>query len=72
MQLPDAHELKEVYTQRDATAAIQQDGWTLLAVTSVSNPKNMNALCVCYVLGKRKAVESEQSGFGEPILGAGA
>lgn len=54
MQLHEAHEVKEVYTHREANEAIQQDDWKLLAVASTTNPKNLNVMCVCYVLGKPK------------------
>lgn len=54
MELHEAHEVKEVYSPREATDAIQQDDWKLLAVATTTNPKNQNAVCVCYVLGKPK------------------
>ncbi|SER24937.1 hypothetical protein SAMN04244573_03193 [Azotobacter beijerinckii] len=40
MQLHEAHEVKEVYSPQEANKAIQGgEGWKLIAVTSVTNPK---------------------------------
>lgn len=62
MELHEAHDLKEVYSVSDATKAIQQDGWKLLAVTAVNHPDPLSAipsgrLINCYVLGKRQKKE---------------
>lgn len=70
MELHEAHQVKEVYSPREATDAIQKDNWKLLAVASTSNPKNLNAMCVCYVLGKSKAAEPQPQEFAAPITGA--
>ncbi|MCY1313264.1 hypothetical protein D9M70_637690 [compost metagenome] len=59
MELHEAHEVKEVYSPQEATAAIQQDGWKLLAVTPASHPQaSAQRTCVCYVLGKRKPAQA--------------
>lgn len=58
MELHQAHEVKEVYSPQAANAAIQQDGWTLLAVTPATHPDAPGQrTCVCYVLGKRQKKE---------------
>lgn len=59
MQLHEAYEVKEVYSPQEANAAIQKEGWKLLAVTAVTNPTAPQFVSVCYVLGKPK----ESGGF---------
>lgn len=66
MELHEAHELKEVFGATAASEAIQNDGWTLLSVTSAtyfSDPFNDRAgkLCPCYILGKRKKATASTS-----------
>lgn len=64
MELHEAHELKEVYNAKDATDAIQQGGWRLLAVTSGMHPDApVQRLGPCYVLGKRKSADPLPSGL---------
>lgn len=53
MEMHEAHEVKEVYSSQQANAAIQQEGWKLLAVTAVTNPEAPQFVTVCYVLGKK-------------------
>jgi hypothetical protein len=60
MEMHEVYEVTEVFSPQKANAAIQKDGWKLLAVTSATNPQAPPSVAVCYVLGKRKPV-SESS-----------
>lgn len=51
MQLHEATQVKEVYSPQDANDLLSK-GWKLLAVTSATNPKSPQFVCVVYVLGQ--------------------
>lgn len=56
MELYQVHEVKEVYSPEEASAAIQREDWKLLAVTAAHHrdPFKGDKLQTCYVLGKPK------------------